>query len=122
MWFPIKKSKKVFLFFISSMILSLSITLILISIMVSKTMKKYQENLSPYECGFDPFSTPRIPFSLRFFLITVIFLIFDVEIALILPAPLSMNSPMSLMFMLAFLIILVMGLFHEWKIGILSWL
>jgi NADH-ubiquinone oxidoreductase chain 3 len=48
-----------------------------------------REKTSPFECGFDPFSNSRIPFSLRFYIITIIFLVFDVEIAIILPLPLS---------------------------------
>nr|YP_025729.1 NADH dehydrogenase subunit 3 [Songthela hangzhouensis]AAP51139.1 NADH dehydrogenase subunit 3 [Songthela hangzhouensis] len=104
------------------MIIMLSSIMIIMTMMISKNIYKFQETLSPYECGFDPFSTPRIPFSLRFFLISVIFLIFDVEIALILPIPMSMNSPLSLTFMFSFLMILLLGLFYEWKNGILSWL
>nr|URW97658.1 NADH dehydrogenase subunit 3 [Songthela sp.] len=111
-----------FLKIIFFIVISLSIILLLMGMMISKILKKYQETLSPYECGFDPFSTPRIPFSLRFFLISVIFLIFDVEITLILPIPMSMNSPLSLTFIMSFLMILLLGLFYEWKNGILSWL
>lgn len=67
-----------FIFLISSII-------ILISSIISKKSFFDQEKISPFECGFDPFNFSRIPFSIRFFLIALIFLIFDVEIALILP-------------------------------------
>lgn len=52
---------------------------------------KNREKLSPFECGFDPFSFSRVPFSLKFFFIGIVFLIFDVEIIIILPFPIILN-------------------------------
>ena len=60
------------------------LVIILASLLSKKTVMDREKN-SPYECGFDPKGSARLPFSLRFFLIAVIFLIFDVEITLILP-------------------------------------
>nr|AJQ21595.1 NADH dehydrogenase subunit 3 [Osedax mucofloris] len=83
------------------------------------TLNKY----SPYECGFDPKNTARIPFSLRFFLLAVIFLVFDVEIVLIIPIPMTLIlSPTSTMLLgVSIAFILILGLFHEWNEGSLNW-
>nr|YP_010161940.1 NADH dehydrogenase subunit 3 [Tachycines zorzini]QRI61342.1 NADH dehydrogenase subunit 3 [Tachycines zorzini] len=99
------------------------LVMVLASSLSKKSINDREKN-SPFECGFDPKSSARLPFSLRFFLIAVIFLIFDVEIALLLPIIVIMKwsnllswSIVSMMFLL----ILLVGLFHEWNQGALEW-
>lgn len=82
------------------------------------------EKLSPYECGFDPLGSARLPFSLRFFLIAILFLLFDLEIALLLPLPWGNQLPNpthTLLWAAAILIILTLGLIYEWIQGGLEW-
>nr|AVN67334.1 NADH dehydrogenase subunit 3 [Byrsotria cabrerai] len=102
----------------------LSIIIMAFASILSKKEIENRESSSPFECGFDPMSSARLPFSLRFFLIAVIFLIFDVEIALMLPMTIiSMVSDMKAWFIISaiFLMILLIGLFHEWNQGSLEW-
>nr|YP_010983068.1 NADH dehydrogenase subunit 3 [Rhipicephalus pumilio]WOH23052.1 NADH dehydrogenase subunit 3 [Rhipicephalus pumilio] len=86
--------------------------------------KKGKEKNSPFECGFDPFSLSRVPFSLKFFFIGIVFLIFDVEIVVILPFPLVLTTN-SLMFMFSFIsinLLIMLGLLYEFKYMMLDWL
>nr|QGR23987.1 NADH dehydrogenase subunit 3 [Drosophila buzzatii]QXG19184.1 NADH dehydrogenase subunit 3 [Drosophila buzzatii] len=99
------------------------IVMILASILSKKTLVD-REKSSPFECGFDPKSSSRLPFSLRFFLIAIIFLIFDVEIALILPMIIIFKFSNMLIWTLTsiiFIMILLGGLYHEWNQGMLNW-
>nr|YP_011017347.1 NADH dehydrogenase subunit 3 [Amblyomma dubitatum]WQF69010.1 NADH dehydrogenase subunit 3 [Amblyomma dubitatum] len=83
-----------------------------------------KEKLSPFECGFDPFSLSRIPFSLKFFFIGIVFLIFDVEIIIILPFPILLNSK-NFSFVISFFfinLIILFGLLFEWKSGMIDWM
>nr|YP_009110204.1 NADH dehydrogenase subunit 3 [Dendrolimus spectabilis]AIQ80219.1 NADH dehydrogenase subunit 3 [Dendrolimus spectabilis]AIQ80232.1 NADH dehydrogenase subunit 3 [Dendrolimus spectabilis]AIW64942.1 NADH dehydrogenase subunit 3 [Dendrolimus spectabilis]ANY59891.1 NADH dehydrogenase subunit 3 [Dendrolimus spectabilis] len=106
------------------LIMMISNIMMMLSMILSKKSFMDREKCSPFECGFDPKSSARIPFSLHFFLITVIFLIFDVEIALIFPIiPLFKMTNFIIWTKISFffLIILLMGLYHEWNQNMLNW-
>nr|YP_009034252.1 NADH dehydrogenase subunit 3 [Mesocentrotus franciscanus]AGS17199.1 NADH dehydrogenase subunit 3 [Mesocentrotus franciscanus]AHZ61167.1 NADH dehydrogenase subunit 3 [Mesocentrotus franciscanus]AWB97743.1 NADH dehydrogenase subunit 3 [Mesocentrotus franciscanus] len=82
------------------------------------------EKNSPYECGFDPLNSARLPFSFRFFLVAILFLLFDLEIALLFPLPAAelITNPSTLIpISLIFMIILALGLVFEWVNGGLEW-
>nr|UOU85207.1 NADH dehydrogenase subunit 3 [Empis stercorea] len=105
-------------------ILIISIVVMMLASILSKKALTDREKSSPFECGFDPKSSSRLPFSLQFFLIAIIFLIFDVEIALILPMIVIINFSNLMMWTLTsmiFILILLMGLYHEWNQGALNW-
>nr|ALO71127.1 NADH deshydrogenase subunit 3 [Staphylinidae sp. 1 EF-2015] len=113
------------LMIISLMIMLITVIMMLIASILSKKTFFDREKNSPFECGFDPNSSARLPFSLHFFLITVVFLIFDVEITLLMPFILTMkmiNIVNYMMIMLFFILILLIGLFHEWNQGALTWI
>nr|YP_002519505.1 NADH dehydrogenase subunit 3 [Paraluteres prionurus]BAH10428.1 NADH dehydrogenase subunit 3 [Paraluteres prionurus] len=103
--------------------IALSTVLALVSFWLP-LMTPDHEKLSPYECGFDPLGSARLPFSLRFFLVAILFLLFDLEIALLLPLPWGdqLSSPLStFLWASAVLILLTIGLIYEWLQGGLEW-
>nr|ARH55095.1 NADH dehydrogenase subunit 3 [Melanotus villosus] len=109
---------------ISLLMFIISLVVMILANVISKKTFMDREKSSPFECGFDPKSSARIPFSLQFFLIAVIFLIFDVEITLLLPLTITMKIANLTNFSFVatvFLIILLLGLYHEWKQGALNW-
>nr|UBA17461.1 NADH dehydrogenase subunit 3 [Phryganistria guangxiensis] len=106
------------------MMMMITNMMMIMNMFLSKKSMMDREKNSPFECGFDPLSSARIPFSLKFFLIGVIFLIFDIEIALLLPLmPTMIMSEMNqwMMTIIMFIIILIIGLYHEWNQGALNW-
>nr|YP_010026164.1 NADH dehydrogenase subunit 3 [Mattiphus splendidus]QOQ37007.1 NADH dehydrogenase subunit 3 [Mattiphus splendidus] len=103
---------------------TLSLSMMIICTIISKSSIMDREKMSPFECGFDPLSSARTPFSIQFFLIAVLFLIFDIEIAIMLPIILTMKNSMTMMWMIVvtmFITTLILGLYHEWKNGMLEW-
>nr|YP_010586945.1 NADH dehydrogenase subunit 3 [Asychis amphiglyptus]UZZ45813.1 NADH dehydrogenase subunit 3 [Asychis amphiglyptus] len=112
----------------NSFIIGLAVILVILMgiaafFLKARTLQK-REKLSPFECGFDPYKKARMPFSMRFFLLAVIFVVFDIEIVLLLPIPLTLNTknPMiTLIGISIFIVLLILGLFHEWREGSLNW-
>nr|YP_010957297.1 NADH dehydrogenase subunit 3 [Gymnothorax monostigma]WMY90598.1 NADH dehydrogenase subunit 3 [Gymnothorax monostigma] len=108
-------------------ILMITTTLSCILIFVSfwlPQMNPDSEKLSPYECGFDPLGSARLPFSMRFFLVAILFLLFDLEIALLLPLPWAdqlLTTTQTLFWATLIIILLTLGLAYEWAQGGLEW-
>nr|AFB19742.1 NADH dehydrogenase subunit 3 [Pellorneum malaccense] len=103
--------------------LTLSITLTALNFWLAG-VNPDSEKLSPYECGFDPLGSARLPFSIRFFLVAILFLLFDLEIALLLPLPWAtqLQSPTTTLTWASILILLLtLGLVYEWIQGGLEW-
>nr|ARH55235.1 NADH dehydrogenase subunit 3 [Trigonopterus sp. 1 AH-2016] len=112
------------LIFLSTLI---SIILLIVTSILNFTSKKTfydREKNSPFECGFDPKNLARLPFSLQFFLITLIFVVFDVELTLLLPSISIIKTSNLTNFSVTlntFILILIIGLVHEQNQGSLNW-
>nr|YP_009340700.1 NADH dehydrogenase subunit 3 [Typhlomys cinereus]APQ47842.1 NADH dehydrogenase subunit 3 [Typhlomys cinereus] len=101
----------------------MSLILIIIAFLIPQ-MNLYMEKASPYECGFDPMGTARLPFSMKFFLVAITFLLFDLEIALLLPLPWAIQfTRLSSVITMALILIsiLALGLAYEWTQKGLEW-
>lgn len=85
--------------------------------------KPDSEKLSPYECGFEAFSDARLQFNVRFYLVAILFIIFDLEIAFLFPWAVSLKDIGLFGFfsMLVFLAVLTVGFVYEWRKGALEW-
>nr|AGL74578.1 NADH dehydrogenase subunit 3 [Colluricincla megarhyncha] len=109
--------------FMIIMSLTLSIILTALNFWLAQ-MNPDSEKLSPYECGFDPLGSARLPFSIRFFLVAILFLLFDLEIALLLPLPwaIQLQTPtITLTWASILILLLTLGLTYEWTQGGLEW-
>nr|AIW06069.1 NADH dehydrogenase subunit 3 [Polyrhachis dives] len=109
--------------FMIILFLMVSMLLLIINSLFSLKLKKNREKISPFECGFDPLSNSRMPFSIQFFLISLIFLIFDIEIVFLIPLPylLLYFNKMTLFMSFLFLIILIFGLLIEYLEQSIDW-
>ncbi len=102
--------------------LGLSVLFIVLNFILSPK-KPDPEKLSAYECGFEPFDDSRIEFNVRFYLVAILFIIFDLEIAFLFPWAITLGNIGLLGFcsMMIFLFILTVGFIYEWKKGALDW-
>jgi len=118
-----KWCKNIFFIFYAIIIASI-LAFILFAISFIGILKFYDaQKVSPYECGFDPFQDTRSRFDVRFYLVAILFIIFDLEIVYLFPWAVSL-SQLGLggfMVMIVFLYILTIGFVYEWMMGALEW-
>lgn len=100
----------------------ISFLLFLLSYLIA-SQKLDQEKVSAYECGFNPFEDARSTFDVRFYLVAILFLIFDLEVSFLFPWSIILKDISSIGFwtMIIFLIILTVGFIYEWYKGALEW-
>ena len=104
--------------------ISLGLGLVLLSLgFVLGPRKPDAAKLSPYECGFEAFEDSRMKFDVRYYLVAILFIIFDLEIAFLFPWAVSLDvlGTFGLVAMGVFLLILVVGFIYEWRKGALEW-
>ena len=102
--------------------LGLSIAFVAINYIAAPN-KPDPEKLSAYECGFEPFNDSRMEFDVRFYLVAILFIIFDLEVAFLFPWAISLSliGFVGYLSMMIFLLILTVGFVYEWKKGALDW-
>jgi len=106
------------------MIIGIIISIILVFISYYATAISHDEHkLSTYECGFEPFVNTRIKFDIKFYMVSILFIIFDLEIIFIFPITLVVNflTFFELIIFFIFIIILTIGFIYEWQNGALEW-
>ena len=101
---------------------ALSFFMLVLPMLLAK-QKPDAEKLSPYECGFEPFGDARGQFDVRFYLVAILFIIFDLEVAFLFPWAITLGDTLHFGFwsMMVFLGILTIGFIYEWKKGALDW-
>jgi NADH:ubiquinone oxidoreductase subunit 3 (subunit A) len=110
----------IFLYFLIATLLA--IVLLGVSFVLA-TRKPDPEKVSAYECGFDPFDDARSRFDVQFYLVAILFIIFDLEVTFLFPWALVLNKVSLFGFwsMMVFLLILTIGFVYEWRKGALDW-
>jgi NADH-quinone oxidoreductase subunit A len=106
--------------------LGVGVALPLVGAMLSRVLRVHRpdpEKLSPYECGFEAFEDARMRFDVRYYLVAILFIIFDLEIAFLFPWAVALEEIGTFGFvaMVIFLGLLVVGFIYEWKKGALEW-
>ena len=101
---------------------AISVIMVVVSWLVAP-QRPDSEKLSPYECGFEPFDDSRGRFNVRFYLVALLFIIFDLEVAFLFPWAISLGDIGLFGFwsMVFFLAILTVGFIYEWRKGALEW-
>jgi NADH-quinone oxidoreductase subunit A len=102
--------------------MGMTIMILMASFVVAR-QRPDTEKLSPYECGFEPFEDSRGRFDVRFYLVAILFIIFDLEVAFLFPWAVSLGNIGMFGFwsMMFFLAILTIGFIYEWRKGALEW-
>jgi NADH-quinone oxidoreductase subunit A len=101
---------------------ALAVLIVLVSFLVAR-QRPNSEKLSPYECGFEPFANARAKFDVRFYLVAILFIIFDLEVAFLFPWAVALGRIGLFGFwsMILFLAVLTVGFIYEWRKGALEW-
>jgi NADH-quinone oxidoreductase subunit A len=104
------------------MAIALGLILILAAVVVA-VRNPDPEKVSAYECGFNAFDDARMKFDVRFYLVSILFIIFDLEIAFLFPWAVALKDMTDVGFwsMMVFLLVLTVGFAYEWKKGALEW-
>jgi len=111
-------------FIIIVFLLALMVAMLLLAVSLTSVTRSFDpEKVSPYECGFDPFQDTRINFEVRFCLVAIIFIIFDLEVVFLFPfsAVAGHLGAYETSMMCIFILILTLGLLYEWARGALEW-
>jgi len=101
---------------------AVGVVLLVLGLLLGRGQKD-PEKLSPYECGFEAFEDSRVKFDVRYYLVAILFIIFDLEIAFLFPWAVSLDTVgvFGIGAMGIFLAVLVVGFIYEWKKGALEW-
>ena len=104
----------------------LALVLLILGTGIGRYFSRFHDDkakLTPYECGFDAFEDTRTKFDVRYYLVAILFIVFDLEIAFLFPWAVALNTIgiFGLTEMAIFLVILVVGFIYEWKRGALEW-